>query len=164
MKPIWKHSDIGANILISGENRLIFMVKEVSKVGKLTASSEAVFNFLSDFTNLEGFIPKDKLNDFEADTDSCKFSVPGMGKAEVNILDREPFKTIKFGSKDAGPIPFNFWIQLKEVEPGDTRVRLTLHAELNMMMKMMVGKKIKPGLDTLVDKMEQFFNTQFNEQ
>lgn len=161
----WKRSAIGASILISGSNRFIFfMLKEISKTGKLAASNEAVFNFLSDFKNLEDFVPKDKLSDFEASSDSCKFSIPGLGKAEVHILEREPFKTIKLGSKETGPVPFNFWIQLKELEPGDTRIRLTLHAELNMMMKMMVGKKIKPGLDTLVDKMEVFFTTRFNQE
>lgn len=137
------------------------MLKEVSNIGKIQASDEAVYTFLSDFTNLEGFIPKDKLKDFQATPDSCKFSVPGMGEATVDILDREPFKTIKIGSQNAGPVPFFFWIQLKQVAPGDTRIRLTLHAELNMMMKMMVGKKIKPGLDALVEKMEVFFNSQF---
>ena len=163
--PTWRLFAIGVSILRSGDNRFIFcMLKEVSKTGTITASNEAVFHFLSDFKNLEDFIPQDKVKDFEATADSCKFSIPGLGQAEVHMLEREPFKTIKLGSKDAGPVPFNFWIQLKELEPGDTRIRLTLHAELNMMIKMMVGKKIKPGLDALIDKMEVFFNTRFNQQ
>ena len=38
---------------------------------------------------------------------------------------------------------FAFWLQLKEVAPYDTRMRLVLHIDLNMMMRMMIGSKIQ---------------------
>jgi len=33
----------------------------------------------------------------------------------------------------------------------ETKIRLTLHAELNMMLKMLAGKKLKDGLDKIAD-------------
>jgi len=61
---------------------------------------------------------------------------------------------------DGGTVPmdFSFWIQLREMAEGDTRIRLVLHAELNMMMRMMVGSKIQGGLDKAVEGLAMAFN------
>ncbi len=56
------------------------------------------------------------------------------------------------------PIDFAFWIQLHEVDADDTRIRLVLHADLNMMMRMMIGGKIKKGLDQAVDGLAEALN------
>ena len=53
---------------------------------------------------------------------------------------------------------FAFWVQLKEVAPNDTRVRMVLHAELNMMMKMLIGNKIQKGLDDAVTPLATSLN------
>ena len=61
---------------------------------------------------------------------------------------------------DGGTVPmdFAFWIQLHQVSEGDTRIRLVLHADLNMMMKMMLGKKLQAGLDQAVEGLAGAFN------
>ena len=64
---------------------------------------------------------------------------------------------VKIEGEDGSPFDFTFWIQLQEVAPGDTRFRLVLAANLNMMMKMMVGGKIKGGLDQVVDQITATF-------
>ena len=68
---------------------------------------------------------------------------------------------IKISGDDEGtsaPIDFTFWIQLHEVSESDTRIRLVLHAELNMMMRMMIGGKIQGGLDKAVEGLATAFN------
>ena len=61
---------------------------------------------------------------------------------------------------DGGTVPmdFSFWIQLHQVTEGDTRIRLVLHAELNMMMRMMIGNKLQKGLDQAVESFAAAFN------
>jgi hypothetical protein len=56
------------------------------------------------------------------------------------------------------PIDFSFWIQLHEVSDNDTRMRLVLHADLNMMMRMMIGGKLQEGLDKAVEGLAMAFN------
>ena len=46
---------------------------------------------------------------------------------------------------------FAFWLQLKEVAPYDTRMRLVLHIDLNMMMRMMIGSKIQGAIDQIAE-------------
>jgi carbon monoxide dehydrogenase subunit G len=53
---------------------------------------------------------------------------------------------------------FAFWIQLKEVAPNDTRVRMVVHADLNMMLKMMIGNEIQKSLDDAVTQLAASLN------
>jgi len=50
-------------------------------------------------------------------------------------------------------VPFNFflWIQLKEAGENDTRMKLTIKADMNPMVKMMASKPVKKFLETLAD-------------
>lgn len=120
----------------------------------ISSSEEMVFGILSDLNNLKKFQDNpqiaDKLKDIEFDTDSCNFSVEGFGKVGLRIIEREAFKSIKFESVNA-PVKVNFWIQLKQVEANDTRLKLTLKAELPTMIKMMVDKKLKEGINMVAD-------------
>ncbi|OFX85822.1 MAG: hypothetical protein A2W99_05970 [Bacteroidetes bacterium GWF2_33_16] len=139
------------------------MSKYISKTGKINLLDEKIYTFLSDFTNLKNIIPADKVSDFSATADSCQFTVSGLGKAGLKMVEKEPFKLIKITS-NGGPFSFFFWIQLKPVdeETSSTALRLTLEAELNPMMRMVIGNQIQNGLDKLVDYMVEYFNMKFN--
>ncbi len=98
-----------------------------------------------------------RVEDWQADADTCSFKVKGF-TARLRIVEREPFSTVKIKGEDGSPFDFTFWIQLKEVAPDDTRMRLVLHAEMNMMVKMMIGKKLQEALDQIADAIAQGLN------
>ena len=101
---------------------------------------------------------QDKVEEWQATEDSCSFKVKGM-KVGLRIAERVENKHVKIVADEGGvPIDFTFWIQLKEVAERDTRVRMVLHAELNMMMRMMIGGKIQGGLDKAVEGLAMAFN------
>ncbi|MBN2519479.1 MAG: SRPBCC family protein [Bacteroidales bacterium] len=130
-----------------------------SKIGTIKKPENEIFNFLSDFKNIEKFIPPDKIKNWEATSDSCKFSVDMAGDILMKIIDKEPNKTIKFiGETSTQPISFFFWIQLKEVAPDDTKVKLTLKAELPKMIEMMAKKLLQEALNLIVDRLNEIFN------
>ncbi|HSH50863.1 MAG TPA: SRPBCC domain-containing protein [Bacteroidales bacterium] len=136
------------------------MSKYTSKIGKTNKQDQLIFDFLSDFRNLESVIPKDKISDFEATEDRCKFRIEGIGEAGLKAVEKEPYKLIKITSDGKAPFGFSFWIQLKPIDEKEhtTAIRLTIDAQLNPMMKMMVGKHLQKGIDSLVDHMVTFFN------
>ena len=47
------------------------------------------------------------------------------------------------------------WIQLLPLNSNQCKMRITLHTELNMMMKMIVGKKLGEGLNQIADGIAQ---------
>jgi carbon monoxide dehydrogenase subunit G len=126
-----------------------------SRVGKVNTNEAIIYQFVSDFNNLKQFVPADKVNDFESDTDSCHFSVPNLGKVGLRIVERQPTNTIKVSGDGMGNQQFNLWVQLKQVAENDTRIKLTIKADLNPMLKMMAAKPIQQFLDKLVDVFEQ---------
>lgn len=127
------------------------MTDFVSEVKTIPYSGERVFTMLSDLTNLERVkdrIPQDKIKDFEFDRDSCSLSVDPVGKITFRIIEREPHKTVKFETTNS-PVPLTVWIQLKEVAPDDTRMKMTVRAELNPFIKSMVSKPLQEAVDKL---------------
>jgi len=92
----------------------------------------------------------DKVKDMEFDKDNCSFSVDGFGRVGFHIVEREPFKTIKLKSENS-PVDINAWIQLKQVGENDTRMKLTMEAELPAMIKIMVDKKLKKGINVIAE-------------
>ncbi|MBI9054170.1 MAG: SRPBCC family protein [Bacteroidales bacterium] len=141
------------------------MSKYTSKIGKVKKSEATIYNFLSDFNNLKAVIPADKVTDFESTEDTCKFNIQGVGQAGLKIIEKEENKLIKITSDGKSPFSFFFWIQLKpmEEEEGTTAIRLTIDANLNPMMKMMVGKHMQKGIDSILDQVVVFFNEKIKE-
>ena len=137
--------------------------KYVSDVKVISNNQEVIFNYLSNFENLSKYvneglltkmteqIPQIKISNFESDADSCRFQIAGMGLAEIRIIDREPHKTIKINSSGGMPVGITFWIQLLPVSAYETKLRLTLDADMSMMIKMMVNKKLEEGINRLAD-------------
>ncbi len=137
--------------------------KYVSDVKIVNNNQEIIYNYLSNFENLSKYvnegllekmteqIPQIKISNFESDADSCRFQIAGMGLAEIRIIEREPLKTIKITSTGSLPVSVVFWIQLLPVAEYETKLRLTLDADMSMMIKMMVGKKLEDGINKMAD-------------
>ena len=127
------------------------MTEFVSEIKAIPFNEDRIFNMLSDLSNLEKVkdrIPQDKIQEFEFDKDSCSFSVTPVGKITFQIVEREPYKTVKFTTANS-PIPLYLWIQLKQVEENDTRMKLTVRADLNPFLKQMVSKPLQDALDKI---------------
>jgi carbon monoxide dehydrogenase subunit G len=126
-----------------------------SKIGKVSLSSEKIYNFLSDFNNLKNYIPADKISNWQSTEDTCHFTVSGMGDVGLKIIEKTPFSVIKVTGDGLNNHHFFLWIQLKEVAENDTRAKVTLKADINPMLKMMVAKPIQKFLDMLVESFEK---------
>jgi uncharacterized membrane protein len=133
-------------------------IKYESKIGQINANAANVYAVLTNLENLQKFadqIPQDKVKDIEISRDSIRFKVEGLGpKISVGIVDREENKMIKYGAENI-PIPVNAWIQLKQIEENDTRIRITVKTDMPAMFRMMLDKKMQTGLDQAVDMLCQ---------
>lgn len=127
------------------------MTEFISDIKEIPFNDDRVFDMLSDLSNLDKVkdrIPQDKLKDFTFDSDSCSFAVDPVGKITFQIVDREPNKTIKFTTTNS-PVPLHMWIQLKQVAENDTRMKLTVRADLNPFIKPMVSKPLQDAIDKI---------------
>ena len=132
--------------------------KYESKIGQIPYNDQVVFAVLSNLENLNRFsdlIPKDKIKHLEITTDYIRMQVDDLAqKFTIRIVEKEENKTIKFGVENL-PMDANMWIQLKQVAEQDTRIKLTIKADIPMMFRMMFEKKLQQGLDQAVDMLCQ---------
>ncbi len=96
----------------------------------------------------------EKLKEVELTSDTIIFPVPMIGTMALEIVEREENRCIKMQTK-ASPIEATLWIQVLPVSAGGSKMRLTLKSELNMMMKMMIGKKLEKGINQFADMLAQ---------
>ena len=129
------------------------MAEFTSEVKTIPHNDDKIFTMLSDMSNLERIqdrIPEDTIKNFTFDTDTCSFTVDPVGSVEFRIIEREPFKTIKFSTTNS-PIAVLMWIQLKQVAENNTKMKMTLRADLNPFIKPMVSKPLQDAVDKISD-------------
>ena len=127
------------------------MTEFTSDIKTIPYNNERVFSMLSDLSNLERIkdrIPQDQIKKFSFDCDSCQIEISPIGKVDFQIVNREPYKTIKFETSNS-PFPLLLWIQLKQETIDTTKMKLTVRADLNPLLKTMISKQVQEGLDKL---------------
>ena len=133
------------------------MQEYISKQQQIRRPAEQIYEAVSRFDNLTP-ARADKVEEWEATEDRCSFKAQGFS-IKLRMEERIAAKQVKIVGDDGGvPVDFAFWIQLQEVAPDDTRIRLVLHIELNMMLKMMVGNKLQSALDKIAEGIAQAMN------
>lgn len=147
------------------------MAKYESKIKQINAPVANVYAMLS---NLENFRPMlenarnsevvrekireagqdpaqlDRLKDVTLTPDRISFPAPMVGEVALAVVEREENKCIKFQTEQS-PVEANLWIQVLPVTETTSKMRLTLKADLNPMVKMMIGSKLESGLDQFAD-------------
>lgn len=124
-----------------------------SSVKQIPYSQQAVYNNISDLRNLEKVkdrIPEDKINDFTFDEDTVGINVQPVGELKLRICEREEPKCVKFETVQS-PVPFNVWIQILPVDEQNSKMKVTVKADLNPFIKSMVEKPLQEAVEKIAD-------------
>lgn len=147
------------------------MAKYESKIKQINAPVESVYATLSNLENLRPMLENarnsevvkekireagqdpaqlEKLDEVTLTPDRISFPAPMVGEVALAVVEREENKCIKFQTEQS-PVEANLWIQVLPVTDTTSKMRLTLKADLNPMIKMMIGSKLEKGLDQFAD-------------
>jgi carbon monoxide dehydrogenase subunit G len=127
-----------------------------SRTGNLTCSTQQVFTFVSDLRNFERFVPTGTINNGKADKDNCSFTVSMIGSVSVRILKKEEYSEVVYNGDALSKNDFTLRLDILENHDRLAKVKLSLNAELNQMMKMIAAKPITQFLEILIKEMESF--------
>ena len=101
-------------------------------------------------------VPADKLGDLRSytegmtfETDSLTIASP-LGQITLRIVERDQPKCIKFASEGA-PVQLYVWVQLLPHGEMESKMRVTVGAEVNFFMKGMVAKPLQQAADGLAN-------------
>jgi carbon monoxide dehydrogenase subunit G len=127
-----------------------------SRPGKLTYTAKDVFNFVTDIRNFEQFIPEGAINNWQAERESCSFSVPMLGTVSFRLAEKEMYNKVIFEGDALKKNDFSLVLHISGNSEDRTEVRVSLNADLNPVLKMMAAKPIGQFLESLINEMERF--------
>lgn len=128
------------------------MSKFESKIKQVPYSQKSVFDMLSDLNNIEQVsdrIPEDKIKDLKFDSDSVSISSP-MGPVTLRVVEREEPKCIKFETEKS-PVPMNLWIQMLPTSETESKLKVTISADLPFFMAAMAKKPLEEGVEKIAE-------------
>lgn len=148
------------------------LAKYESEIKTVALPQEAIYARLADLNNLAVLkerlndpfvqekmaeqIPADKVDEFRGyaekmrfTADTIVFSSP-MGEITLRVVEREEPKCIKFASEGA-PVQLYLWIQFLPHGVYESRMKVTVGAEVNFFMKGMVAKPLQQAADGLAN-------------
>ena len=145
------------------------MAKYESQIKQVPYTQSAVYAKISDLTNLavikdgcddpnvQAKMPADKIEEIRNAVQQMEFTsdtvtVPAgpIGTIAVQIVEREPEKCVKFASTNS-PVGFKLWIQMLPISGTASKMKVTIDADLNFIMKQMVGPHLQKGVDKFAD-------------
>jgi hypothetical protein len=127
-----------------------------SRTGSLQGTAEECFRFVTDIRNFERFIPKGNINNWQAERESCSFSVAMLGTVSVRIVEAEEFSRVVFNGDALKKNDFNLFLHFTGDINKPAEVKVVLTADLNPMMKMIAANPIGQFLEMLINEMEKF--------
>lgn len=123
-----------------------------SKRATVSKAPYQLYMAFVDMRNFVQFLPEDKKADVTADYDSIHAMVQGFNIG-VKVAERVPYSRIEFADDGA---PFQFRLSMhfdSSSDPYKTEFQIKLSADLNFMMKTLLGSKLQSALDKVVDSL-----------
>ena len=129
------------------------MSKFESSIKQIPYPQQSVYDKISNLENLEKVrdrIPADKVQEFSFDKDSVSVNVSPVGEIKLRIINREELKCVKFETVQS-PMPFNLWIQVLPVTETTSKMKVTVDADIPLMLKPMISGPLKDGIEKIAD-------------
>ena len=122
-----------------------------SKHGQVAKRPEELFMAFTDMRNFAQMVPQDKVKaEITADFDNLTATVQGF-RIGVRVDERQPYQLIRISSFES-PVEFVAVLHFQPSQlPGRTDFWIDLDANLNFMMKTILGNKLQDALDKMVD-------------
>lgn len=126
------------------------MIEIESKTGTVAKPPYSLYMMLVDPRNIVNMLPQDKREGITVEYDSIRGTVQGFNVG-IKYIERRPYSLLRLEDDGA---PFHFVISLNfesNGNPMETLFSINVSADLNFMMKTLLGGKIKDALDKIVD-------------
>ena len=117
-----------------------------------------IFSLFSDLSLLVQNVPEEYGGRIQADKDSVHIEYKGI-KFGIVVDRREPFSLVVLKDDGQSFLPFTISFFMDPVGIDSTLFHIELTAELNFMMKMMIGNKLQEMVDSITDQIEKAINS-----
>ena len=121
----------------------------LSETHSTKSSTDALFDFMGDFTNFKHLLPDDKIDNFECTTEQCSFGIKGLMPLTIKIKEKHPKSKITF--ETSGLAKFVFTLHIHLLQNQTTNVQL--EGDMNPFIKVMAEKPLTELINTMATKL-----------
>ena len=118
----------------------------------LSASDEAVFNFLSDIKNFEHLMPENTSKFEVLSEDRFLFALKGMPEIVLQKNDAQPNSYVLLGAA-SDKLPFTLKGEITNKGSQSSEVQLVFEGTFNAMMEMMIKAPITSFINALSENL-----------
>lgn len=127
------------------------------KVVLIEQPAHFLYTAFADLRNFVASLPADKKEGIIATADTIEGDVKGF-KLGIQVVERNPFSSIVFDDYGNSPFPFRIIANFRGVESNRSEFNLELKAELNFMIKTMIGGKLQDMVDQFSEQLGNAMN------
>jgi hypothetical protein len=114
-----------------------------------------LFYFLSDFRNLAGLLPVDKVENFNCTETACAFEVKGIARFSLVLEEKKPFHHISFASTGDSKYQLGLKVMFSYDENQTGMCRIELKGDLNPFIFTMAKKPLTKLVDDMTVKLSE---------
>lgn len=121
---------------------------------ELNSPSYAVFASFSDLTRMKDRIPDEYKDKVTVTPDTVEGDYNGMHLG-LKVAERIPNSRIVMKPMEGFPIDFSLIFKIDDKDAFTSKIRVCVEAQMNFIIKAMMGKKIQSLLDQMTEKIAQ---------
>jgi len=122
-----------------------------SKTVNVSVKSHVLFDTLTNCNNMERYLPGDKVKDWQSTADSCSFSIAGVGKIEMNIVEKKPFSAVTFAIGNAVAKGVTMVFHTDETSEISCQLYAEASLDVPFFMEQMLKNSLQKFMDMLID-------------
>jgi hypothetical protein len=126
------------------------------KVIQVNAPAHALYSIFADMNNLVKNLPEDKKKGVKTTEDTIEGTFQGFSMG-LKIVERLPFSSVSYEQFGNSPFQFKLVLFFDAVDVAVTDFHLELDAELNFMLKTIIGGKIQELVDKITEGLSMSF-------
>ena len=122
-----------------------------SKDVELNSPSWAVFASFSDLTQMKDRLPEEYRDKVTVTADTVEGDYQGMHLG-MKVAERIPTSRIVMKPMEGFPLDFTLLFDIENITAATSKLRVSVVAEMNFLLKAMLGRKIQSILDQITDQ------------
>ena len=121
---------------------------------QIDKNANEVFQFLADCRNHEKLMPSNVYN-WSATEDEARFTIQNMAKLALKVEQRVPSSLVTFVPAEKAPFDVSMKWEVNSIDENTSEAKLTIEADLNMMLKMIASGPLQKLVDHQVQTLKE---------
>ena len=130
-----------------------------SKSDIIQATDAKIYAMVTDCRRFGNFLPP-QVQDWNAEENFCEFSVAGMVKARVEIVEKVEFSKVVYEIKNDKNLPVRFQIDISGNGAANSAVDVGIEADVPFFLQGMVKEPLQKVADVMATKIKELAERQ----